>query len=103
MRAVEDRDHREIEHRAFLLGEALAAPAGTPAVLADELLKRPVEVVGRLYRVLDIVLAEHLGADAQSGLVCFLVHGNVLLVSFSGVSDERLSGSGVACALPRAG
>src|ERR1041384_576876 len=80
VRPVEDRDHREIEHRALLLAQALAAPAGAPAVLADKLLERPVEVVRVLHRALDILLAEHFGADAQSGLVSLLVHGNVLLV-----------------------
>src|SRR5436305_171385 len=75
MRAVENRNHRQIEHAAFFLGEAFAAPSSAPAILADELLKWPVEVVRVLHRVVDILFAEHLGPDAQAGLVCFLVHG----------------------------
>src|ERR1051325_7149223 len=93
MRPIEDRDHREIEHRALFLAQALAAPAGAPAILADELLERPVEVVRVLHRVLDILLAEHLGADAQSGLVSLLVHGNVLLVFFREFSMSDYPGA----------
>src|SRR3954464_11230110 len=41
MRAVEDRNHCEIEHAALFLRDPFTAPAGTPAVLADELLEWP--------------------------------------------------------------
>src|SRR5262249_60113669 len=38
-----------------------------------------VEVVGRLHRVFDILLAQHLAADLQSGLIDLLVHDSLLL------------------------
>src|SRR5437588_438387 len=45
MRAVEDRDHREIEHRALLARQTRTAPSGAPAIFGDEFLERLVEVV----------------------------------------------------------
>src|SRR5262249_12724741 len=79
MRAVEDRDHRKIEHRAFLARKALPAPAGAPAILGDELLERLVEVAGRRHRAIGVLLAQQHPADLQSGLVSLLVHGRFLL------------------------
>src|SRR6266550_6501735 len=37
VRPVEDRDHRQIEHRALLAREARTAPARAPAIFRDEL------------------------------------------------------------------
>src|SRR3984957_12529944 len=45
VRAVEDRDHGEIEHAAGLAWQFLAAPYGAPAIFGDQFLKWLVEFV----------------------------------------------------------
>jgi hypothetical protein len=61
-----------------LRGRPSLPQGGAPAIFGDELLERPIEIVGVLHRRLDIILAEHGGADFQTLVEPRLVHGEFL-------------------------
>src|SRR5262249_49860459 len=75
VRPIERADHRLVQHAARLLRKALAAPHGAPTVFSDEFLERPVEVVGRLQRMLDECRSENGFANFQATFEGLLVHG----------------------------
>src|SRR5262249_47589984 len=68
-------DHAEIEDGALARAQRVVAPGFTPAILGDEALEIAVEVVGALERAIDIVLAEHLAAHAETAVIGVLIHG----------------------------
>src|SRR5690349_21922627 len=80
MGPVEGAEHGEVQHAARLLGQALAAPDGAPAILRHQLLHRAVEVVGRGQGLLDELLAQDGFADFEPTLEDLLAHGTLLLV-----------------------
>src|ERR1051326_22170 len=89
MRPVEDRDHRQVEHAARLERQTLATPDSTPAVFVEDVLERLIEVVDVLERVVDILVAQHLAADAESLVVHGLVHGGSSVVAARGALGGR--------------
>ena len=95
--AVEDRDHRDVEHAAGLARQLLAAPHRAPAIFVEHLLERPVEIVDVLQGVVDIGFPQHRFADFQALVVHFLVHG----VSFSSFLGMARGNYGVAAGQSR--
>src|SRR5689334_7318081 len=79
VRPVEGRDHRQVDHAAFLERQTLTAPDMTPAILGDHFLQWPGEIVGVLDGTIDVGFAQHLGADLQAFFVFFVVHSDCLL------------------------
>jgi hypothetical protein len=79
---VERGNHGQVYHAALFERQALAAPDMAPAVFGDQLLQRLGEVVGVLDRAVDVVLAQHLGADLQAFFVLFVAH-----VQYSGIKQ----------------
>src|ERR1043166_9528757 len=80
---VERREHGEVEHAARAPVEARPIPDRTPAIFGDEVLHRPVEVVGRGDLLVDIVGAEHLAAHFEPAVV-HVGHGVSFLLSAIG-------------------
>src|SRR6267378_3400831 len=79
VRPIEDADHRDVEHAANLVRKAVAAPCGAPAILGDEFLKGAIEIVGILHRRLDVIFAEHSGANLKTLVEPGFVHGGFLV------------------------
>src|SRR5437764_13179664 len=67
--SVERGQHREVEHAARAPIEAGSIPDRAPAIFGDEVLQRPIEIVGRGKLLIDIFGAQHLAADFQSAIV----------------------------------
>jgi hypothetical protein len=64
-RAVERRQHGEVEHAPRLAVEPLAVPGIAPTPFGHHVLERHHEVVGRLQRIVDISGAEHLAPGGK--------------------------------------
>src|ERR1043166_4067196 len=81
--AVERREHGEVEHAARAPVETGPVPDRAPAIFGDEVLHRPIEVVGRGDLLVDIVGAEHLAAHFEPAVV-HVGHGVSFLLSAMG-------------------
>ncbi len=84
VRAIERAQHREVEKTARLVGNAIAAPDITPAILCREVLHRTIEVVGRRDSLVDELVAKNAFADLEASIVCRLVHDDFQYVRLRG-------------------
>jgi len=89
MHAAERREHGEVQHAARLALEPGARPHPAPAILGDEILKRPGERIGVGERTVDVVRAEHRAPHRQPVIIEFLVHPILPL----GIRRRRHAGS----------
>src|SRR5690606_12290270 len=75
VRAVVRADHGEVDDRAGLLRQFIAAPDGAPAIFRHQFLERAVELRRVGDRPLGELLAENRLPDFEAALVGLLVHG----------------------------
>jgi phage FluMu protein gp41 len=74
VRPVERANHCKIEQTSRLAIESGAAPNGAPAILGYELLKRSVEIVGRLKGSFHELFSKNRFANLKPTVERLLIH-----------------------------
>ena len=94
-RAIERRQHRQVQQAAGLAIEPGTGPRVSPAPLGRDALKRHREIVGRAQRLVDVLGAQDLAAQRQAAIeqlgdrfVSVVAHGHSLWVEADGRSDS---------------
>src|SRR5690606_36649273 len=71
MRAIERRDHSKIQNAAAAAIKTRPVPDLVPTIFRRQLLQRPVEVGGRIQRIVDIGIPQHRPARGKATLELF--------------------------------